>query len=195
MLSRTSKMPCESISLDARQCKTGSKLAKIPGSVCNGCYALKGFYNMPSVKNKMAERMNFFNSIDFVPRMIEILEQRKNKKLFRWFDSGDVQSELMANNILDVCEATPHTMHWIPSKEAGIWKQVKKQRKVPGNVILRISATMIDGKPSNNFSHTSTVHIDKPQGFICEADTRDGKCGSCTACWDLTIKNISYPKH
>ena len=96
MLSRTSKMPCESISLDARQCKTGSKLAKIPGSVCNGCYALKGFYNMPSVKNKMAERMNFFNSIDFVPRMIEILEQRKNKKLFRWFDSGDVQSELMA---------------------------------------------------------------------------------------------------
>ena len=59
MLSRTSKMPCESISLDARHCKTGSKLAKIPGSVCNGCYALKGFYNMPSVKNKMAERMNF----------------------------------------------------------------------------------------------------------------------------------------
>ena len=49
-------MPCESISLDARQCKTGSKLAKIPGSVCNGCYALKGFYNMPSVKNKMAEK-------------------------------------------------------------------------------------------------------------------------------------------
>ena len=195
MLSRTSKMPCESISLDARQCKTGSKLAKIKGSVCNGCYALKGFYNMPSVKNKMAERMNFFNSIDFVPRMIEILEQRKNKKLFRWFDSGDVQSELMAHNILDVCEATPHTMHWIPSKEAGIWKQVKKQRKVPGNVILRISATMIDGNPSNNFSHTSTVHIDKPQGFICEAYTRGGKCGPCTACWNKEIKNISYPKH
>ena len=159
MLSRTSKMPCESISLDARQCKTGSKLAKIKGSVCNGCYALKGFYNMPSVKNKMAERMNFFNSIDFVPRMIELLEQRKNKKLFRWFDSGDVQSELMANNILDVCEATPHTMHWIPSKEAGIWKQVKKQRKVPGNVILRISATMIDGKPSNNFSSRFTPRL------------------------------------
>ena len=52
MLSRTSKMPCESISLDARQCKTGSKLAKIPGSVCNGCYALKGFITCQVLKIK-----------------------------------------------------------------------------------------------------------------------------------------------
>jgi hypothetical protein len=41
---RTSKMPGLSYSLPAWECKTGSKLRKIPGSVCASCYALKGNY-------------------------------------------------------------------------------------------------------------------------------------------------------
>jgi hypothetical protein len=49
-MSNTSKMPCPSFSLPAQACKVGAKLAKIEGSVCHGCYALKGFYNMPTVK-------------------------------------------------------------------------------------------------------------------------------------------------
>ena len=53
MLSNVSKMPGKSISLDAFECKTGSKLAKIKGSVCFDCYARKGMYRMPNVRNKM----------------------------------------------------------------------------------------------------------------------------------------------
>ena len=41
MLSNTSKLGCKSISLNAKSCKTGSKLAKKKGSVCFGCYALR----------------------------------------------------------------------------------------------------------------------------------------------------------
>ena len=41
---KTSKMPGLSYSLPAWECKTGSKLRKIPGSVCASCYALKGNY-------------------------------------------------------------------------------------------------------------------------------------------------------
>ena len=40
-LTRTSKMPGLSYSLPAWECKTGSKLRKIKGSVCASCYALK----------------------------------------------------------------------------------------------------------------------------------------------------------
>ena len=43
-LTRTSKMPGLSYSLPAWECKTGSKLRKIKGSVCASCYALKGNY-------------------------------------------------------------------------------------------------------------------------------------------------------
>ena len=40
-LTRTSKMPGLSYSLPAWECKTGSKLRKIKGSVCASCYALR----------------------------------------------------------------------------------------------------------------------------------------------------------
>ena len=70
ILSQTSKMPCKSISLDAELCNTGSKLAKIPNTPCNKCYALRGFYNMPSVKKAMAARLEFMTGEHFVERMI-----------------------------------------------------------------------------------------------------------------------------
>jgi hypothetical protein len=40
-LGRASKMPCATYSLPAQECKVGQALAKIPGSVCHGCYADK----------------------------------------------------------------------------------------------------------------------------------------------------------
>ena len=43
-LSKPSKMPGPAHNLPAQACKTGAKLVNVPGSVCAGCYALKGRY-------------------------------------------------------------------------------------------------------------------------------------------------------
>ena len=43
-LSKPAKMPGYAYGLPAWECKTGAKLVKVPGSVCAGCYALKGNY-------------------------------------------------------------------------------------------------------------------------------------------------------
>lgn len=220
MLSNTSKMPCKSIGLPAWECITGSKLAKIEGSTCFKCYAMRGMYNMPNVKNKNYERLDFFNSKEFIPTMISLLI---NKELFRWFDSGDVQSVLMALNILTICDETPNTKHWIASREVKIWQEVKKIRDIPKNVALRISATMIDKKPSKLFQNTSTVNSQYNKDIIgneCQAfrTLKNGKkislkkyleikknkelkkfdlghCGNCRDCWKTAIKNVSYPMH
>ena len=56
-LSKPSKMPGWAYGLPAAECKTGSKLAKIPGSVCNGCYALKGCYVFPVVQAAQYRRL------------------------------------------------------------------------------------------------------------------------------------------
>ena len=29
----------------------------------------------------------------------------------------------------------------------------------------------------------------------CKAYTRGNQCGDCRACWDKTVKNVSYKKH
>ena len=43
-LGHPSKMPGYSYGLDAKRCNIGSAMAKVPGSICFGCFALKGFY-------------------------------------------------------------------------------------------------------------------------------------------------------
>jgi len=195
MLSNTSKLGVKSISLDAKKCKTGSKLAKKSGTVCNGCYALKGCYVFPVVKDAMARRLEFFNSPNFIPIMVWLLQSQK-KNFFRWFDSGDVQDVFMALNILEVCRLTPNIKHWIPSKEYKIWRQVLKIQKLPDNVCLRISSPNIDQKPLEGFNNTSTVHENKKAfGLECIAYKQEGKCLECKACYNPKVKNVSYPKH
>ena len=196
LLSNVSKMPGASISRDARLCRVGSKLRKVKGSTCEKCYALKGMYNMPNVRAAMEKREDFFHAIDFVPRMVAILN-RKRAPEFRWFDSGDVDSVHMGLNILDVCEATPNKIHWIPSREYKIWGDVLRIRNLPDNVTLRMSAHMIDGPAPKAWQNTSTVagSAGVVSGHLCPAPTQGGKCGSCRACWNREVANVTYKQH
>ena len=195
MLSNTSKLGCKSISLNAKSCKTGSKLAKKKGSDCYGCYALKGCYQFPVVQNAMERRMKFFYHKDFIPIMVFLLSSLRKKK-FRWFDSGDVQNTIMALNILEICRLTPDIKHWIPSKEYKIWREALKIQKLPNNVCLRMSSPNIDQEPLKGFENTSTVHKDKKAfGLECIAYKQDGKCLDCEACFNKKVKNVSYPLH
>ena len=188
-------MPGYSVSLSAWKCKTGDKLAKIKGSVCHDCYARKGRYNMPNVTDKMEERLKFFNALDFVPRMVAMLNKTRSP-YFRWFDSGDVQSVRMALNIIDVVKATPEKKHWIPTKERKIWQEALKLEALPDNAVIRYSATMIDDTPPQDWEHSSAVVKNAaPIGHECPAPTQGGKCGECRACWSRDVKTVSYHKH
>ena len=195
-LSQTSKMPCRSISLDARACITGAKLAKIEGTTCHGCYALKGRYRMNNVRAAMARRLAFMTGPSFVDQMVTELRTHETSGYFRWFDSGDVQSVQMALDILEVCRQTPDIKHWIPSRESGIWSDALEHVTLPDNVTLRMSATKLDSRPSDHWPNTSTVHKDAdPIGHACIAPNQGNKCHTCRACWDRSIENISYSYH
>lgn len=197
ILSKTSKMPGYSISTPATDCKTGSRLRKLKGSVCSGCYAMKGSYTFSNVKPALAKRQEFMQSPRWVELMVETLN-RTQSPYFRWFDSGDVQSVEHARQILEVVELTPSKFHWIPTKEKKIWRDALAGRMVPNNAVIRLSGAMIDGPVPKSFDNTSTVHKEKqaPTGsHICPASQQQGKCGECRACWNPEVKNVSYPWH
>lgn len=200
ILSKTSKMPCLSISLDARLCNTGGVLAKIPNTPCNKCYALRGFYNMPYTRDAMEERLKMMTSAKFIPRMVRLL---KDEHYFRWFDSGDIQSEKMGHDILTIAEQTPKVRHWLPSKEYKWWRNITRERPIPSNVTLRISTPVDDRPPIPRWNYTSTTYTYEASpaiaGFRCIAHENKetyGKyeCGTCRACWNPGINNIAYPK-
>ena len=202
-LSNTGKMPCPSFSTPATACITGSKLSKVKGSVCHGCYALKGNYRYPNVKAPREHNLALLDNLPvWTMAMIKAIANSKHGGFFRWHDSGDVQSLEHLRAIMVIANALPDILFWLPSKEAGIVKQAANRWAIPSNLIIRISAPMVDQKPTlpeslkglNNVC-TSTVHTDQPFGQECIAYQQGGKCLSCRACWNRDIPNISYPKH
>ena len=192
------KMPGTTYAVDAFACITGSKLAKVKGSICSGCYSIKLQKLRPSVDKgykKNLFKWQVSNTSNWIDAMVFQILRAKVKE-HRWFDSGDLQSLEMLEAIAEVARQTPKVKHWLPTKEYGIYAKYLKTNIEPSNLVVRVSATMIDGKPSKVFKNTSTVHKNnKAIGFECKARSRGNACGPCRACWDRRIKNVSYPKH
>ncbi len=88
-LSAPGKMPEGSYNLPATDCITGSKLVKIPGTVCHKCYALKFRYNFRNVRLALARRLESLQHPQWVLAMTVLI---KGEPVFRWHDSGDLQS-------------------------------------------------------------------------------------------------------
>ena len=192
------KMPGTTFAICAFACITGSKLAKVEGSICNGCYSIKLQKLRPSVNKgykKNLFKWQVSNTSNWIDAMVFQILRAKVKE-HRWFDSGDLQSMEMLEAIVKVARKTPEVKHWLPTKEYKIITKYSKTNTLPANLIVRVSATMIDGKPSKAFQNTSTVHRNnEPLGFECKARSRGNACGPCRACWDKKVENVSYPKH
>ena len=197
-LSKPSKMPGYGYGLSAFECDTGSKLRLIKNSTCSMCYALKGRYTFKGVQAAHANRLESITKDTWVDDMVLLIKHYGKKvPYFRWHDSGDIQSLDHFKKIVAVAMATPGIKHWLPTREAGILKTFYKQGgSLPGNLAVRVSATMIDGKPHSNVGLTSTVHKDsKAIGYSCPANKQGNSCGSCRGCWNINIENVSYAAH
>lgn len=201
-LSKPSKMPWWSYSIPATACKTGSKLAEQPGTVCHNCYALKGFYNMPNVKAALDRRLKAMDHPRFEEAFIVVLtdlwsRSKDGENRFRWFDSGDIQSEEHLTKINNIAKATPTVRHWLPTKEASIVSNwMKKNGDFSFNLTVRQSNPMV----GVSFKKThrlpfSTVDANNKWLKQCKAPDQGNKCLGCDQCWNNKIKGVNYHEH
>lgn len=214
-LSNPSKMPWYGWSTPAPQCQTGSKLREVEGSVCHKCYAMRGFYNMPNVKNALERRLKAIDDPRFVDAFVTVLQAfyENGKKTyvpwgsktpikenrFRWDDSGDFQSLEHISKVNEIALRMPHIRFYKPTKEtAMVGKWLKKNKKgFAENLFVKVSAPMIGVgfkvKPMGLDFATVGVDNDKKL-FQCPALRKQGnKCLNCDACWKSG--NINYPTH
>ena len=187
-LSAPSKMPGPAYNLPASMCLTGQKLVKVPGSVCAGCYALKGRYRFNNVQTALERRAASLMHPDWIEAMVALIS---GHEYFRWHDSGDIQSVEHLKRIFEVCKRTPDTKHWMPTREARFLRLMDPDI-IPSNLIIRMSSHMIDQGPVTFWPWTSTVST---QAKTCPAADQGNKCQSCRACWDRKVANVTYPKH
>lgn len=201
-LSAPAKMPGYGYSIPASACITGAKLAEIKGTTCYSCYALRGNYVYPNVDGALKKRLFNLDHPLWAPYMATLINSACSQlaePYFRWHDAGDLQGVWHLEKIIDTCRMTPSIKHWLPTREYAFMKEFKKE-DMPSNLIVRLSAHKIDGIPPSHHWNTSTVTSDENRAvtlrsMLCEAYTREGFCGSCRACWDKKIEDVSYPKH
>ena len=186
-LSAPSKMPGPAYNLPAVACITGAKLAKIPGTVCYGCYAMKFRYRFKKARLAMARRLESLKHPRWVEAMTALIHGEEH---FRWHDSGDLQSSWHLKQIFEVCNATPETWHWLPTREAKFLPL--STDSIPKNLIIRMSSHKVDQGPVTFWPWTSTVSTTTK---TCPAKDQGNSCGDCRACWDRNVSNITYPKH
>jgi hypothetical protein len=200
-LSRPSKMPSYAWSISARRCNVGSKLAKVKGSVCEGCYALKGRYMFSNTQDALERRYDAWNSdrAKWVDAMIYLMHNKQhivNAGVFRFFDSGDIQGNAMLDDINTVAWASPTIRFWLPTKEYKLVKNYDKE--IAPNLVIRVSAPTVD-KGFSGYTHISTVYnkdnIDTAEGHICPSSNQGNQCGSCRACWSDKVSEVSYIAH
>lgn len=192
-LGKPSKMPGYAYGLPARACPVGAALVKIKGSVCAGCYALKGNYTFPKVQAALEYRLASLTHPQWSDAMVWMIKRRACT-YFRWHDSGDIQGLEHLKKIVEVARRCPRVKFWIPTRESRIVKKYLSDiGAFPKNLTVRLSSAMIDGPAPLNYPNTSTVVRDGSQ--TCPAYTQGGVCGDCRACWDRRVKNVSYPKH
>ena len=205
-LSKTSKMPGKSFSLPTSTCKVGSILSMVKGSVCSSCYAKKGSYCYPAVKDLRQSNYDTYkdNSDAFYPTMKTIIEAeylQTGVGFFRWFDSGDIQSKAMLMDIIRIAHALPKIKFWLPTKEIKVVYEILdfmglNNIPFPDNLNIRCSVFMIDGEYKQFVSTLTQSRVITDESKLLKDEILcSGQCVSCNySCW-LSTKSVAYLKH
>jgi hypothetical protein len=173
--------------------------------VCKSCYATKGMYRFPVVKNARKINKADYMEEDWVERMVAEVSKYD---YFRWFDSGDIETTVLAAKIAAVIVDTPTTNHWLPTRSDKIPEIARaglfRFKKSVGfsNVALRPSADHIglnnkEREGVNSFViKPEEIFEAKRRGIhVCPVGVNPTQksCDTCTMCY--TDAEVAYVLH
>lgn len=198
-LSKNSKMPAYTLAIPAREsCPRGDKLAKVAGTVCEGCYAMKGHDAMTPAKTAKARRWDVvklaLKSQTIRTEWLDAFWVSMQKEThFRWHSAGDIFSPEYAELMREAIEATPWVDHWIPTRESRNAATLMDLN----NAVVRVSDDMVNQTSNKHTGNTSGVHTadNGGRGEACNAPNQGGQCLDCRACWSSDVAHISYAIH
>ena len=210
LLSEPSKMPCVGFNIPAlKYCPSAVILLKEypEDSICNECYARKGFYLFKNVSEALQARADFvIKSLreDDGDKFVEEISKQLRKKyfdkhgkkkqlknidtdLFRGHDSGDLFSVPYINAWKRVCELFPSIRFWFPTREYVRESQMNALKDLASlkNVCLKPSALRMNEKAPivEGIDAGTAVYDDKEKAeedghFVCPA-TIEGNLATC----------------
>lgn len=163
------------------------------------CYARKGNYRFPSVKNALAENLNayredpeyFFDYIALHSRLV---------CFFRWFHAGDIVDDSFLEGMVKVAKKNPNTRYLAFTKKFDIVNRyLDSGRKLPQNLKIVFSGWGASFKVLNPYNFpTAFVRFEEgdnshipPKAFKCSGD-----CSNCQMCWLLKKgQSVEFHEH
>lgn len=201
-LGAASKMPCRTYGIPAAECAVGGRLREVEGSVCHGCYAFKGHYGHSNVQRAQRRRLDSITGPHWVDAMVYLIG-RYSPNLFRWHDSGDLQSVDHLDRICEIARRLPDCAFWLPTRERRIVRDwIELNGPVPANLVVRLSMPMVGMSPSKRALESGGTFSGVHNGtgpaagaWACPAPQQGNSCGDCRACWDRSVSFVSYHLH
>ena len=210
LLSKPSKMPGHSFDLPAL-----SSCPSACGTICDGCYALRGNYRWPAVK--LSQQARFKWTVETLKKdpvlwaaIVTYAIKESNDVYFRIHSSGDFFSPLYTKMWFLIAKELPNVKFWAPTKS---WLKVTKEllpvvnsntkllywlrqlNSLP-NVTIRPSAINVGDSPPlvKNLAGGSSVSCDSDI-FNCPSKNQNNQCLDCRFCWDNKNEKVNYKWH
>ena len=197
------KSSCPSLSLpaviDCAACELSTQLARAAGkaAICERCYAQRGRYVFPQVRNNQLARSAWWHGTDPVERAITLADavtREGTPRYFRCYDSGDLDLSAI-ETWLTFAELLPDTKVWIPTRT---WLLPEF---LPGllalnahpRIVVRPSTVAFDDAPVTIHGlaagHAAHWHEPPKASYRCP-----GSCAKCRICWDRPDLSISFKR-
>lgn len=196
-------------------------MRNVAGAICSICYALKGRYLFENVVKAQTKRFDSLLDPEWSKNMSLLINKKEKSGYFRWHDAGDLQGEWHLDKIARVAIKLPHIKFWLPTREYSIVSSWLMTHTKPKNLIIRLSAMMLDGKPPTILARKLGLPMSgaSDTDWNCPASLTDknshvwskegktalskeqirelgfGYCGNCRMCWDENVELVNYKKH
>lgn len=163
-----------------------------PGApCCHDCYACKGRYRTPIVKQNLKENTQEWHD-DPVGFTNDLRNATILAKYFRWFHAGDIIDKPFLGMMFDLAEEVGSTRFLAFSKKFELVNNYLAQRRKPQNLVLALSAWGDDFIPENPYNlPMAYVRLPNKKCTIpAYAKECNGSCKYCIlhlngGCWNL----------
>jgi hypothetical protein len=167
---------------------------------CQGCYAQKGFFQMPRLKSSYTQNLESTHKDSFVHTMIGHIQQTTRKvKTFRIHVAGDFYSASYTRKWIAIVKALPdiqfyaYTRSW---RVETIKPALEELRALP-NIQLFASVDVTIIEPAPEGWRVATIGTDpRYRGMHClEQVGKMPDCQSCGYCFRKPRGNVIFQMH
>jgi hypothetical protein len=167
---------------------------------CQGCYAQKGFFQMPRLKSTYAQNREVTQGDTFIDTMIGHIQQATRKvKVFRIHVSGDFYSATYTRKWIAIVQALPDVQFYAYTRSwrvASIRPTLEELHALP-NIQLFASMDVTIIEPAPEARRVATIEPEgRDRGMKClEQVGKAADCQACGYCFRKTRGNVVFQIH